>query len=67
MADITSMPTDEGGLYFAPWEEGATRQIVGWALDSRMTQALTWTALDRAVARPRPPAGVLPPADRGSP
>ncbi len=67
MADIPSRPTDTGGLDFAPWEEGATRPIVGWARDSRMTQALTLTALDRAVARPRPPAGVRHPADRGSP
>lgn len=44
----------------------ATRQIVGWALETRMTQDLTVTALDRAGARHRPPAGVLHHSDRGS-
>jgi len=66
MADITYVPTDEGWLYLATLEDLATRQIVGWACDSRMTQALTLTALDRAVARHRPPAGVLHHSDRGS-
>jgi putative transposase len=66
MADITYVPTDEGGLYLATLEDLAPRQIVGGACDHRMTQALTWTALDRAVARHRPPVGVLHHSDRGS-
>ena len=65
-AAITYMPTDEGGLYLATLQDLATRPIVGWALEARMTQGLTMTALDRAVARHRPPAGVLPHSDRGS-
>ena len=65
--DITYIPTDKGWLSRATVQDLATRQIVGWALDARMTQDLTVTALDRAVARHRPPAGVLHHADRGSP
>ncbi len=38
MADITYIATDEGWLYLASLEDLATRQIVGWALDARMTQ-----------------------------
>ncbi len=66
MADITYVATDEGWLYLASLEDLATRQIVGWAVDARMTQDLVLTALDRAVARHRPPAGVLHHSDRGS-
>ncbi|MGC8487521.1 MAG: IS3 family transposase [Clostridia bacterium] len=66
MADITYIATDEGWLYLATLEDLATRQIVGWALEPSMTQALTLAALDRAVARHRPPSGVLHHSDRGS-
>lgn len=66
MGDITYIGTDEGWLYLATLEDLATRQIVGWALEPYMTQDLTLAALDRAVARHRPPAGVLHHSDRGS-
>ena len=66
MADITYGRTDEGWLYPASLEDLATRQIVGWATGVRMPQALTLAALDRSVARHRPPTGVLPHADRGT-
>lgn len=60
MADIPYGPTADGWVYLA------TRHLVGGACKSRMTQARTLTALDRAVARHRPPAGVRQHADRGS-
>ena len=66
MADITYCATDEGWLYLASLEDWYTRKIVGWAAGPRMTQDLVRAALDRAVARYRPPAGLLPHADRGS-
>jgi putative transposase len=66
MGDSTYVRTDEGWLYLATLEDLATRQIVGWALEPHMTQDLTLTALDRAGARHRPPAGVLHHSDRGS-
>jgi putative transposase len=65
-ADIPDVATDEGWLYLARLEDRATRQIVGGAVDARMTQDLVMTALDRAVARHRPPAGMLHHSDRGS-
>lgn len=62
LADLPCGPTDEGGCYWAPGEDGATRPIGGGAGDRGMTQALTLTAL------PVPwPAGVLHHSDRGSP
>ena len=66
MADITYVPTAEGWLYVASLEDLDTRKIVGWAAGSRMTQDLVLAALDQAVQRYRPPAGVLHHADRGS-
>jgi len=66
-ADIPGVAPDEGGRYLARLEDRATRPIVGGAVDARLTPDLVMTTLDRAVARHRPPAGVLHPADRGSP
>lgn len=66
MGDITYIPTGEGWLYLATLEDLYTRQIVGWAMGPRMTQELVLQALDRAVQRHRPPAGVLHHSDRGS-
>ena len=37
MADIPDGATDEGWLYLASLEDRATRQIVGGAVDARMT------------------------------
>lgn len=66
MADIPYIATDDGWLYLATLEDRATRPIVGWALEPSRTQALTLAALDRAVARHRPPAGLWHHSDRGS-
>ena len=38
MADIPDVATDEGWLSRASLEDRATRPIVGWAVDARMTQ-----------------------------
>jgi len=66
MADITDVPTGEGWLYVASLEDLDTRKIVGWAAGARMTQELVLAALDQAVRRYRPAAGVLHHSDRGS-
>ncbi|MGC8488775.1 MAG: hypothetical protein ACP5QO_11265 [Clostridia bacterium] len=66
MADITYSATDDGWLYLATLERLAVRQIVGRALEPSVSQALTLAALDRAVARHRPPAGLLHHSDRRS-
>ena len=66
MADITYIATDEGWLYLATLEDLYSRQIVGWAMGRRMTQDLVLRALDRAVHRHHPPAGLIHHSDRGS-
>lgn len=66
MADITYVPTGEGWVYGASLEDLYTRKIVGWAAGARMTQELVLAALDQAVRRYRPAAGVVHHSDRGS-
>jgi transposase InsO family protein len=43
------MLSDEGWPYLAGVTDLATREIIGYAMRSRMTKALTHLALDRAV------------------
>ncbi len=64
MGDITYIATDEGWLYLATLEDWYSRQIVGWAMDARMTKELVIRALDQAVDRHHPPQGVLHHSDR---
>lgn len=65
VADITYIPTLEGWLYLAGVKDLHTCEIVGYAMDSRMTQALTGQALVRAVKLKRPGAGLIHHSDRG--
>jgi putative transposase len=66
VTDITYIPTDEGWLYLAGIKDLYTRQLVGYAMGERMTQALVAQALFQAVAIQRPPAGLVHHSDRGS-
>ena len=59
MADITYVPTDEGWLYWAALKDLHTCEIVGWAMDSRMTQTLVADALRAAYWRNKPQPGLL--------
>ncbi len=66
VADITYIPTEEGWLYLAGIKDLCTGEIVGQAMSERMTQELVGKALFQAVARKRPPAGLIHHSDRGS-
>ena len=66
VSDITYVTTDEGWLYLAGIKDLHTCEIVGYALDSRMTKALVGRALFSAVAQHRPPRGLILHSDRGS-
>jgi putative transposase len=50
LADITYIPTAEGWLYLAAILDMFSRRIVGWAMDDRITQELTLSALRMAIA-----------------
>ena len=66
VADITYIPTDEGWLYLAALKDLHTCEIVGWAMDSRMTQTLVADALRAAYWRNKPKPGLMHHSDRGS-
>lgn len=64
--DITYIPTGEGWLYLAGIKDQFTCEIVGYAMDARMTQELVGQALWRAIRSQRPAAGLIHHSDRGS-
>ena len=66
VADITYIPTDEGWLYLAAIKDLHTCEIVGWAMDSRMTKTLVADALRAAYWRKKPKPGLMHHSDRGS-
>jgi putative transposase len=66
VADITYITTHQGWLYLATVMDLFSRQIVGWAMDARMKTDLVKAALEMAVRRRRPEAGLLHHSDRGS-
>jgi putative transposase len=71
VADITDIPTWMGFLYLAVVLDVFSRRIIGWAMaDGRplgsMRAALVVDALDMAIARRRPEAGVIHHSDHGS-
>jgi putative transposase len=66
VTDITYIPTGEGWLYLAGIKDLFTCEIVGYAMNERMTQELTGRALFRAVQQKRPTAGLIHHSDRGS-
>jgi len=66
VADITYIATQEGWLYLAVIMDLFSRRIVGWAMSLRMTSGLTLSALDMALRRCRPEAGLIHHSDQGS-
>ena len=66
VTDITYVATDEGWLYLAGIKDLFNGELVGYALDERMTQNLVMQALFRAVAARRPARGLVHHSDRGS-
>lgn len=66
VADITYVPTYEGWLFVAPIMDLYSRKIVGWSMRDDLDAALVVDAISMAVARRRPPAGLVHHSDRGS-
>ncbi|MBK9692178.1 MAG: IS3 family transposase [Gemmatimonadetes bacterium] len=64
-ADVTYLATAAGWCYLAVVLDLCSRQVVGWALSARLDRQLALTALGRALARRRPPWGLLHHSDRG--
>jgi len=66
VTDITYIATDEGWLYLAGIKDLFNGELVGYAMDARMTQNLVMQALFRAVAAKRPGKELIHHSDRGS-
>jgi putative transposase len=66
LADITYIPTQEGFLYLAFLLDAHSRKIVGWSMDTHMKTELVLDALQMAVWRRKPSAGLVHHSDRGA-
>ena len=64
-SDITFIPTSEGWLYVAAVMNVANRKIIGMSMSRQLTQKLTTSALEDAVARQRPSEGLIHHSDQG--
>jgi putative transposase len=65
-ADITYIRTWEGWLYLASVMDCYSRAIVGWAIADHLRAELVVDALEMAVARRRPEAGLVHHSDMGA-
>jgi transposase InsO family protein len=65
-SDITYVWTREGWLYLAVVIDLCTRKVVGWSMSSRMKTRLVCDALQMAIWRRQPEAGLIHHSDRGS-
>jgi len=66
VADITYLRTWEGWLYLVAVQDLYSRRIVGWAMADHMRTELVTDALGMALARRRPPPGLIWHSDQGS-
>lgn len=66
VTDITYIPTMQGWLYLAVILDLYSRMVVGWSMSGNCDENLIERALNQAMARRRPTAGLLHHSDRGS-
>jgi putative transposase len=65
-ADITYLPTDEDFLYLAFILDVYSRRVVGWSMANHLRSELVAAALEMAVRRRNPFAGLIHHSDRGA-
>jgi putative transposase len=66
VTDTTYVPTLEGWLYLVSVMDLYSRQIVGWAMGEHHDATLATDALDMAIQRQQPGAGLIVHSDRGT-
>lgn len=66
VTDTTYIPTREGWLYLVSVLDLFSRQVVGWAMGEQHDAGLAISALDMAICRAGPAAGLILHSDRGS-
>jgi transposase InsO family protein len=65
VTDITYVHTEAGWVYVAAILDLFSRAVVGWSVDTTLSTRLPLAALDAAIRRRRPDAGLLHHSDRG--
>jgi transposase InsO family protein len=65
VGDITYIPTGQGWLYLAIVKDLYLKKVVGYAFSERIDTKLTQEALNMAVRRQKPKAGLIFHSDRG--
>ena len=66
VADLTYLRSWEGWLYLVAIQDAFSRRIVGWSMAEHMRSELVVDALQMAIARRRPDAGLIHHSDQGS-
>ena len=66
VADLTEVQTWEGKLYLAVVLDCFSRRVVGWQMADHMRAELVVAALEMAVSRRKPQAGLVHHSDQGS-
>ncbi|WP_156623493.1 IS3 family transposase [Faucicola atlantae] len=66
VSDITYIWTNEGWVYLAGDKDLYSKEIVGYAMNKRMTADLVCQALSNAIKYKRPARGLIVHSDRGS-
>lgn len=64
-ADITYIRIENGFVYLAVIMDLFSRKIIGWQISKKIDRHLTLDALKMAIARRKPPRGVIHHSDRG--
>ena len=65
LADLTYIRTGEGWLFLAALIDMHTRKVVGWSMRETLHASIAIEALEMAIKRQRPPAGLVHHSDRG--
>jgi putative transposase len=65
VADITYVKTNEGFLYLAFVLDAYSRKLVGWAMETHLRTELVVDALQMAIWRRKPTAGLIHHSDQG--
>lgn len=66
IADITYLPTEQDGfLYLAVILDVFSRRVVGWSMHNHLRTELVLAALEMAVGKRRPDAGLIHHSDHG--
>jgi putative transposase len=65
VADITYIKTEEGFLYLSFVLDAYSRRLVGWAMETHLRTELVLDALQMAIWRRKPQAGLIHHSDQG--